>query len=828
MKGLPADCRHALRLYLRTPGASLIAVSVLAVGMAFVGAFLSLYVDLVLRPEPALEQSRQIATTGQNGGPSLFGLPIEVVDRMTEEMNSIEAVGFARNANVLVGPDREQSVVALASTYFFETLRPRLALGRGIAPEENRPDAEPVVVISYRLWQDRFGGDPDVIGAEIAIAHDPAAPFLVPSQATFTFSAGTPDAETTLFRIVGVMPDALPSEVSANADTWVALERGLTLFYGTREMRRFASGTTFVRKRAGVSAAAVADELTARYSDYEFLATNYYPDIWLDAIDGIVDDITAKRNAERQLEIFLAGSTLLALVAAGNVSLFLLARAPGRRRELAVRMAVGAPFGRIARQLATEAGLLVVVSAALGLLFSIWLNAYLRSLTILSAADWRDVSLFDWKVLGLSGIFVVVLTLLISLAPLAGVRRLGVGATSRQTTARATPMQRMTGAVQIAAAGALGGAAIAFAWYLGDLLLRHPGYEIPDRYVVQFGRADMPNDATLESYFVELARRRAVIEAIPGVEAVGFGRPVPGVEPQIVNLVRIDLPDDPTQSVGASSGVLDAEFLDVLGLRIVHGRAPAGGDSFESAGPDILVNQAFANAVWGRDDVVGERLDNSRVPNGWSNAEVIGVLADISFGHPSGAALPYVFLGADRFMGRSAVVQTSMRAADLRSALENLVSSGQLEVQINEVLPLRAALNAAVATDRGRAVLAMVAATLVVLLTAFGYYGTQRYLVAAGRREYAIRAALGAGPRSLGRLVVLRALLSSAPSLVVGALLAFIAVAWLRADYLGDRISPALVSVAVAVALGLLLIASCLGPAREAMQTQPARLLRED
>ena len=303
---------------------------------------------------------------------------------------------------------------------------------------------------------------------------------------------------------------------------------------------------------------------------------------------------------------------------------------------------------------------------------------------------------------------------------------------------------------------------------------------------------------------------------------------MPGVEPQIANLVRIDLPDDPTQSVGASSGVLDAEFVDVLGLRLVHGRAPAGGDSFESAGPDILVNQAFANAVWGRDDVVGERLDNSRVPNGWSNAEVIGVLADISFGHPSGAAVPYVFLGADRFMGRTAVVQTSMRAADLRSALENLVSSGQLEVQIDGVTPLRAALSAAVATDRGRAVLAMVAATLVVLLTAFGYYGTQRYLVAAGRREYAIRAALGAGPRSLGRLVVLRALLSSAPSLVVGALLAFIAVAWLRADYLGDRISPALVSVAVAVALGLLLIASCLGPAREAMQTRPSRLLRED
>lgn len=828
MKGLRADCRHALRLYLRTPGASLIAVGVLAVGMAFVGAFLSLYVDLVLRPEPAFEQGRQIATAGQNGGPRLFGLPIEVVDRMTGEMGSIEAVAVALGTNVLVGPDREESVTALVSGEFFEGLKPRLALGRGIRPEEVRPDAEPVAVISQRLWLDRYGGDPDVLDQVLELTRDARVPYFVTTNVEARLAEqSAPERQTTLFRIVGVMAEPLPSPMGANADSWIALDVGFALFHGSPDRRRLTTAPTFVRKRPGVSAAAVADELTARYSDYEFLASNYYPGVRLDTIDGIVEDITVKRVAERQLKIFLAGSVLLALVAAGNVSLFLLARAPGRRRELGVRMSVGAPFGRIVRQLATEAGLLVVVAAAIGLVVSVWLGAYLRTLTIFREANWRDVGLFDWRVLAIAILFVVVLTVLVSLTPLPGIRRLGIGATSRQVTARASLMQQATAAVQIAAAGALGGAALAFAWYLGALMFGYPGYELANRHLVQLRGADPAGGASLESYFVELEQRRAAIGAIPGVDGVGFGNPVPGADPSMLGSVRIDRPDDPSQSVAASTGMLDAGFMDVLGLRLVHGRLPAAGDSFESGGPVVLVNQALARAVWGREDVVGEFVSN-QLPGSWTNAEIIGVLADLSFEHPAAAAEPYVFFGVNNYMGRLAVVQTSMSAASLRAALDDLVAAGALEVQIADVRPLRAIRNEVIATDRARALLAMLAAALVVLLTAFGYYGTQRYLVAAGRREYAIRAALGAGPRSLGQLVVQRALVSSAPSLAVGALLAFIAVAWLRADYLGDRVSPTLVAVGVAVALGLLLIASCLGPARDAMQTQPAQLLRED
>src|SRR5690606_14564994 len=139
----------------------------------------------------------------------------------------------------------------------------------------------------------------------------------------------------------------------------------------------FGPLAAYLRRAEGASLTAVVNELRARY-DNEALHQAMAPGSRLDAVGGIVGNIFVQRDAARQLELFLAGSVLLALVAAANVSLFLLARAPGRRRELGIRMAVGAPTKRLGRQLATEGGLLVLVSAVLGLGGSVWLNVYLR------------------------------------------------------------------------------------------------------------------------------------------------------------------------------------------------------------------------------------------------------------------------------------------------------------------------------------------------------------------------------------------------------------------------------------------------------------------
>jgi ABC-type lipoprotein release transport system permease subunit len=183
---------------------------------------------------------------------------------------------------------------------------------------------------------------------------------------------------------------------------------------------------------------------------------------------------------------------------------------------------------------------------------------------------------------------------------------------------------------------------------------------------------------------------------------------------------------------------------------------------------------------------------------------------------------------SNSLLNASFLLRSTLPTAEVQQLLQRLADEGAIEMTINSVRSLAAARMQLIAADRARGLLTIATATLVVFLAALGFYGTQRYLVTAGRREYAIRASIGAGPKALGRLVILRGLMLGLPGLVLGALLAFITVAWLRDDFISRDISPFAVTVAVVGGLVLLLTAASLGPARQARRTQPAPLLREE
>jgi len=178
--------------------------------------------------------------------------------------------------------------------------------------------------------------------------------------------------------------------------------------------------------------------------------------------------------------------------------------------------------------------------------------------------------------------------------------------------------------------------------------------------------------------------------------------------------------------------------------------------------------------------------------------------------------------------GLAGVIESSLPAAELQQQLQGLIDAGEIELGrpfIRPLIDLRANI---LAPDTARSWLTIGTASLVVLLAGFGFYGTQRYLVMAGRREYAIRASLGAGPKALGRLVLRRGLVLGLPGLVLGGLLAFIVVAWLRDDFVSRDVGPGTVTGVVVLGLVALLLLASLGPARRASRTEPAPLLRED
>ncbi len=837
MRGILADLRHAFRIYFRTPVASGLAVVVLAVAMAFVTAFLSMYVDVGLKGHPGFERAGQLVSIVPTDGRQYGGLPIGMLGTMAEDVRSLDAAAGVLSTFVQSLQDGEQPVfMEIVTAEFFPGLKPRLHSGRGFEPTDHDPEAAQVVVISWRYWRDVLGGA-DVLGTVIEIDF----------SSTVMASIGRPDqapaeeAEEVSydFQIVGIMAPEMTGTVSTQAAVWLPFERVIDrmIRIGTgsedeqmrAELRRSFTAQSFARRARGASTESVVDEIRARYADSPELTRT--PGYRLEAVTGIVTNLNRHRNTLRQLRLFLGASVLIALVAAANVSLFLLARAPGRRRELGIRMAVGAPLGRLARQLASEAGLLVVAAAVLGFVLTFWLGSFLRGLAFLREAAWRDVSLLDWRVLALVGGFLLVLTVLVSLAPILGLKRLGIAASSRQVAARASLAQRFAGALQISIAGTLGGAAIAFGWYLGSLTLTDPGYAVRDRYVVQFSMnmsvlfnsPNMTADRQREiiaGATVEMARRREAMEAIPGVSAVAFGNPIPGSGSR--SWTQIPVPADPATRIQLRTGSIDTRYVDVLDLQLLYGRAMTDGET-----EAVLVNQAFAQRFFGRDDVVGERAPTTQRA-GQVGPEIVGVLRDLSFDHPSADVEPIMFRLMTSTTGTNAIVDTTLTPAALQQEIERISGAGEIEIQVGNVRPLSMLRDTQIAPDRARSWLTIGAAVLVVLLAALGFYGTQRYLVTSGRREYAIRASIGAGPKALGRLVLHRGLMLGLPGLIVGALFAFIAVAWLRDDFVSREISPYAVTLAVVAGLVLLLATASVGPARQARRTQPAPLLREE
>lgn len=411
-------------------------------------------------------------------------------------------------------------------------------------------------------------------------------------------------------------------------------------------------------------------------------------------------------------------------------------------------------------------------------------------------------------------------------------RRMGIVAGSRLIAARATRGQRVACTTQIAVAGVLGGAAIAFAWYLASLLLAYPGYNTRNLYsvpyVISYRISTIDGVQSMQSGAVEASRVRESILAVPGVTAMSQAMVAPGVQsPNAGDGIRmVARPGSSDEGIGVRIVPADPHFVDILGLNLVYGRDLVEGDP-----GGALVNQSFARTFFGREDVVGEPL-----PDAASQAagfyvrdlptQIVGVIEDVPFGNPLAGAEPMILSSASSTFGGLILIESSLPISSLQEQVREAANNVELSLSGN-IAPLAKARSDMLAPDRARGLLIISAATIVLLLAAFGFYGTQRYLVMAGRREYAIRAAVGATPAALGRLVLHRGLYLAIPGTLLALPLAVVMVAWLRDFYIPRSISPYAVALVAASSLLVVAVAASIGPARVAQRTHPAQLLRE-
>lgn len=813
MRGMLADLRYAVRLYIRTPAASAVAVSVIAVAMAAVATFLSLYNDLVFDSQSEFEHGGELITVAMSDGVVFDEISLRLINEINAQVSSLNSIAgsMLRDQAVVLHDDQTQLKIEFVTDRYFTDIRPRLLLGRPFGAQDHSPDAEPVAVLSYDYWQRNFGGSQDVIGSVMRMST--ITPDPPPEQDAFS--------EARIYRVIGVMAPGVDGTFFPGVQVWMPFEQMPMIVYGHSLRDGYEQLPTLFgvgRVAEGNTAAGVAAELRARFAEQDFDLGVFPSQERFDTLPALNTQLQAWRELKRQVQLFLGGSVLLLLVAASNVSLFLLARAPARRRELSIRMALGSSVARLARQLATEAGLIVVVSTVIGFVASFWFTSVIRGLPFLQSSLWLSASPLEWRVLGMTALFMLLLALIVSLVPIAGLGRLGIASTARSFTARAGPAQRMAGTVQIAIAGALGAAALAFSWHVVALVTSDPGFTVEDLYVIAPQLEPVDSRADVEPLILDRERRREVIEGLPGVERVAFGTAVPGRD-RALGERRILIPGRPAlieSSLVLNIDSADHMFTEVLDLQIIHGRAPNPVNR-----SDVLVNETFARAIGNPADAVGEAINDKYT--------IVGVVENVSYSHPDDAVPPRIlsqaFVSA---RNEQILVKWPFSTTRLRQGVQSLIDAGELDFVIDSVDRLEDLASVPMSEDRARMALIVVAAAFVVALAGLGFYGTQHYLIGAGRREYAIRTALGAEPGMIQRTVQMRAFALGLPGLVLGTLLAFVLVVWLRSDFVGPAVSPGAVAVLVAIGIAVLVFTASLGPARHARNIQTAAALRDE
>lgn len=456
--GLLLDLRHAARLYLKTPWQSALAVLMMAVAMALVSGMASLWSELYQPQPPGMDSDDDLITIGPRADDMFSGtLGAGLIKEFASSSQTLTGLtaesGFSRLPETEIDGRPVDGQAAPVMPGYFELLEPRVRLGRGLREEDFADEGARVIVLGHQFWQDHFDGDTDIVGREVTVGEDQ-------------------------WRIVGVLAPEFNGVGSYTFHFWAPYESYFRLIQTgvpAELVDRIPMWKIFGRKSEGVGTSAVEAELDRFLDQLPPVEQSMSPEPGeLMAIPGLVENPQAHRNAQRQVTMLLITTVLIALVAAVNVGIFLLARAPARQRELALRQTVGATRRRLAGQLLVEAAVLVVLGSALGVLLSIWLAAGFREMRFLEGAAFTG-SWLNLPALGFSATLAAVFTLLVALVPIVTLARRTLSEGSRQFSARPGLFQHAAGLVQLGLAGLVAAAAAGFMTHLWIMDQRDPG-----------------------------------------------------------------------------------------------------------------------------------------------------------------------------------------------------------------------------------------------------------------------------------------------------------------------------------------------------------------
>jgi putative ABC transport system permease protein len=800
MRTVFADVRYAFRVMFRTPSFAVAVVSVLALGIGANTTIFSIVNAVLLRPLPFEEPERLVRIFTRTPGGRLFELSPGKFYGWQRDAKSFEGMamyqccGFRELA--LTGTGTARTVRATTvSAGFFEVVRARPALGRVFRQEEDTPGGKHVVVLSDRFWRTEFGGHSDVIGRTVKLSDE-------------------------AYTIVGVMP------ATASVASWTAMASDVWVPLALTDEQRAARGN---HNRDGVArlkkdlelaqAQAEMDAISARLAR-EFPQTDGRG--WGAVVIPMQEEIVG--NSRSMLLMLLGAVGLVLLIACANVGNLLFTRALSRRKEVAIRSALGAGRGRVFQQLLTEALLFAGAGGALGLLLA---YGTLTSASTLLAGQVRraeEISI-DGRVL----LFAIGVSMLTGM--LAGTLP-GVRASRSDLNDALKEGGRSDGAIGVGTRRLLVVCEVALSLVLlmgagvmiqSLLALRHgdTGFD-PNNVltmVVRLVDARYPSPAQRSSFFDAALQR---IRALPGVEATGTidDLPLGDGSSQTLALEGYAPQRDP---VAVQVRQVTPGYLRAMGIPVLRGR-----DIVESDADVLLVSAEAAKLYWEADDPIGRRAILPALSKTVLR-QVVGIVGDVKQRNLTEAMTPTVYLYTREPRGRATfVMRTSVPPATLAQPAVAAIRAIDPEQPVGDIRTMVQVLDGTLTSQRFSALLLGVFAGVALLLAAVGIYSVLSYIVRGRSREIGIRIALGARTSDVLRLVIVEGMSPALVGVAAGTIAALASAKVMRTLVFGVSASDPLTLTAVGATLALVALMASLVPAYRALRLDPVKVLRAD
>ena len=807
LENLLNDVRYGLRMLRKSPSFTFFAVAVLALGIAANSAIFSIADAVLLRPLPYREPNRLVMIMEDA---SAYGFPRDTPapgnfsdwKLRNQVFDDMAAISYSGYFNLTGSGTPEDLAGRSVTANLFAVLGVSPVLGRDFQPEDDVPGAPSVAILSHGLWLRRFGGDPQILGKDISLNHEKCTIVGVMKR-----DLPFPDRETELWVPIRFTKEDLANHGSHYLQVIARLRPGLSL------------------RIANANLSIIAHQLEKEHPDSNAKVGAYAVPLR----DEVTGDV-------RPAILMLVGAVcFVLLIACANVANLLLSRATGRRRELAMRLALGATRGRVIQQMLTESILLALLAGAAGVLLSIWGTKFLATLIPDGIAPLIGTGV-DGRVLIFTLIISIATGVLFGIIPASRVSQFhlthslkqgggqsGVGSGGRYIRDGLVICEVALAIVLLAGAALL-------VRSLQNLYHLDPGFRADHVLVLHtpLARQKYENFAIRTAFYDQVL---AGVKTLPGVVAAGYTTWVPLTNSGGATSITLEGKSEPAPGnlLIPNVRIISKDYILALRMKLIDGRLFGQGDGAGTL-PVALINQTMAKNYWTGENPIGKRFKRGSYKENSTWITVVGIVGDVhqaGLDRPARAEMymPYQQLDFG-YDPEYLAVRTSGDPMALAEIVRQQVWAVDKEQSVAEVMPLEDLVDDNLASRRMQASLLSGFAGLALLLVSLGIYAVLSFAVTQRTQEIGVRVALGAQPRDVLRMIFSQGFRLFLIGAAIGLAAAFALSRALVHLLFGVSAYDPASFVSVTILLAAVALLACYVPARRATRVDPLIALR--